>query len=150
MGSAPFFASLISLLNEHRLQNGKSPLGFLNPLLYEMAKKGTGFTDVTVGNNHKDRSGIPVREGYLAPRAGTLSQVGAHLCLGRCCSTSRTCPAASVKTRAVRKTPRRIWCLCESSEEQHHIYLWKRHLAAFVIGDANRHQRRRRWATVSD
>merc|ERR1712079_487778 len=62
--SAPFFASLISLLNEYRLQNGKSPLGFLNPLLYEMAKNGTGFTDVTVGNNHKDRSGIPVREGY--------------------------------------------------------------------------------------
>lgn len=62
--SAPFFASLVSLLNEYRLQNGKSPLGFLNPLLYEMAQVGQGFTDVTVGNNRKDRSGIPVREGY--------------------------------------------------------------------------------------
>merc|ERR1712060_544234 len=65
--SAPFFASLISLLNEYRLQNGKSPLGFLNPLLYEMAtaKKNT-FRDVTVGHNRIDRTGpmVPLREGY--------------------------------------------------------------------------------------
>lgn len=65
--SAPFFASLVSLLNEYRLQNGKSPLGFLNPLLYEMAttKKNT-FRDVTVGNNRIDRTGpyVPLREGY--------------------------------------------------------------------------------------
>merc|ERR1712187_548345 len=65
--SSPLFAGLISLLNEYRLQNGKSSLGFLNPLLYEMAtsKKST-FRDVTIGNNRIDRSGplAPLSEGY--------------------------------------------------------------------------------------
>jgi len=62
--AAPFFASLVSLLNEARLQQGKSPLGFLNPLIYEMGNAGRGFRDVTVGNNRKQRMRIPVREGY--------------------------------------------------------------------------------------
>merc|ERR1712194_12391 len=65
--SSPLFAGLVSLLNEYRLQNGKSPLGFLNPILYEMgaAKKST-FRDVTIGNNREDRTGplAPLREGY--------------------------------------------------------------------------------------
>jgi len=62
--SAPFFAALVSLLNEVRLQQSKSPLGFLSPLIYEMGKANRGFRDITVGNNRKDRSGIPTSEGY--------------------------------------------------------------------------------------
>lgn len=62
--SAPMFAGLVSLLNEVRLQAGKSPLGFLNPLIYEMGKAGRGFRDVTVGDNRKDKGGIPTSEGY--------------------------------------------------------------------------------------
>merc|ERR1712232_1167548 len=65
--SSPLFAGLVSLLNEYRLQNGKSPLGFLNPLLYEMAAaKKDAFRDVTIGNNRIDRTGplAPLREGF--------------------------------------------------------------------------------------
>lgn len=65
--SSPLFAGLISLLNEYRLQNGKSPLGFLNPLLYELAvAEKDAFRDVTIGNNRIDRTGplAPLREGF--------------------------------------------------------------------------------------
>jgi len=62
--SAPLFASLVSLLNEARLQQGKSALGFLNPLIYEMGKASRGFRDVTVGNNRKTGDDTPTREGY--------------------------------------------------------------------------------------
>lgn len=64
--SAPFFASLVSLLNEYRLQSGKSPLGYLNPLIYQVGAK--AFRDVTVGDNKKDRSGVPTREGFTCTR----------------------------------------------------------------------------------
>jgi len=47
--STPTFAAVISLLNDYRIANGKSPLGFLNPLLYS---KGTsGLNDITIGSN---------------------------------------------------------------------------------------------------
>jgi len=46
--SAPIFAGLISLINEERIDAGKSSLGFLNPWLYSLSS--TGFYDVTVGD----------------------------------------------------------------------------------------------------
>ncbi len=46
--SAPTFAAIVSLLNEHQLQNGKKPLGFLNPWLYANVEV---FADVTQGTN---------------------------------------------------------------------------------------------------
>lgn len=46
--STPTFAGIVSLLNDDRLQAGKPPLGFLNPLLY--ANPGA-FHDITSGNN---------------------------------------------------------------------------------------------------
>jgi tripeptidyl-peptidase-1 len=33
--SAPAFGSIITLLNEQRMKNGKSSVGFLNQVLYE-------------------------------------------------------------------------------------------------------------------
>ena len=71
--STPPFASMVSLLNEHRIQNGQSPLGFLNPLLYEMASSGKGQLD-----RHRRRgqqaqpnvSGPPVLRG-LGSRDGS-------------------------------------------------------------------------------
>jgi len=33
--SAPIFAGVVTLLNDARLNAGKSPLGFLNPMLYK-------------------------------------------------------------------------------------------------------------------
>ncbi|KAG6844454.1 hypothetical protein H0H87_006874 [Tephrocybe sp. NHM501043] len=47
--SAPTFAAVVALLNDDRLSKKKSPLGFLNPLLY--TKGLSGFNDITEGNN---------------------------------------------------------------------------------------------------
>ena len=50
--STPIFAGIASLLNDHELNAGKKPLGFLNPLLYKMASEcPTCFHDITVGTN---------------------------------------------------------------------------------------------------
>eukprot|EP01138_Halocafeteria_seosinensis_P012383 gb/GECG01012653.1/.p1 GENE.gb/GECG01012653.1/~~gb/GECG01012653.1/.p1 ORF type:complete len:637 (+),score=77.88 gb/GECG01012653.1/:1-1911(+) len=50
--SCPVFAGVIGLLNAHRLENGGSPIGFANPLLYKMANNHpSAFNDVTSGNN---------------------------------------------------------------------------------------------------
>jgi tripeptidyl-peptidase I len=46
--STPISASAISLLNDELIAAGKSPLGFLNPLLY--ANPGA-LNDITSGNN---------------------------------------------------------------------------------------------------
>jgi subtilase family serine protease len=48
--SSPVFAAIVSLLNDYQVSNGKSKLGFINPILYEMAKDNV-FNDWTVGNN---------------------------------------------------------------------------------------------------
>ena len=66
--STPCFSGMISLLNDIRLQQGKGPLGFLNPMLYEIgAKFSTGFLDVTEGVNGVDYCpGFPARPGWDA------------------------------------------------------------------------------------
>ena len=46
--SAPVFASVINLINEERLYAGKSPVGFVNPVLYANP---SAFNDIKVGNN---------------------------------------------------------------------------------------------------
>lgn len=43
------FAGVISLLNDYLISKGKSPLGFLNPLIY--SKAASGFNDITSGSN---------------------------------------------------------------------------------------------------
>ncbi|XP_038626416.1 tripeptidyl-peptidase 1 [Tachyglossus aculeatus] len=48
--STPVFGGILSLVNERRLLSGRPPLGFLNPLLYQLAAKGgPGLFDVTNG-----------------------------------------------------------------------------------------------------
>ncbi len=59
--SAPTFAGIVSLLNEHQLQNGKKPLGFLNPWLYANAD---AFKDVTLGTNAIGRGTGPIKYGF--------------------------------------------------------------------------------------
>merc|ERR1719161_3536313 len=61
--SCPVFAGIVSLLNDAQIKNGKKPLGFLNPWLYQNAH---AFTDVTVGSNRIDRSGLSVQYGWDA------------------------------------------------------------------------------------
>ncbi|KAH9062404.1 subtilisin-like protein [Lactarius vividus] len=48
-GSAPIVASIISLLNDYLVSQGKVTLGFLNPWLYGTGK--SGLTDIISGSN---------------------------------------------------------------------------------------------------
>lgn len=56
--STPVVGGMVTLWNDLRLNAGKSPLGFLNPLLYYMQKNTPGaFHDVVTGNNGAPRGG---------------------------------------------------------------------------------------------
>lgn len=48
MASAPLFASVLNLINEKRLEAGKAPVGFVNPVLYANPQV---MNDITRGNN---------------------------------------------------------------------------------------------------
>lgn len=47
--SCPVTAGIIALINDNRLKNGQSSVGFINPALYSMSQ--SSFNDVTIGNN---------------------------------------------------------------------------------------------------
>ncbi len=50
--SSPTMAGIAGLLNDYQIQATGKPMGFMNPLLYQMfASDPTIFTDVTVGDN---------------------------------------------------------------------------------------------------
>jgi subtilase family serine protease len=50
--SSPLFAGIVSLLNDYQITHGKSKLGFINPILYQMVSDDPSiFTDYTEGNN---------------------------------------------------------------------------------------------------
>lgn len=61
--STPTVAGIISLINDARLNDNKSPLGFLNPFLYQNA---AGMYDVTAGHN----------EGCLSEDTGFYAATG--------------------------------------------------------------------------
>jgi len=57
--STPIVSGIMALLNDYRLNNGKAPLGFLNPILYDMAvKTPTAFNDITLGVNNCTAFGV--------------------------------------------------------------------------------------------
>ncbi|EDQ87539.1 uncharacterized protein MONBRDRAFT_37973 [Monosiga brevicollis MX1] len=49
--ATPTFAGVVAQLNDVRILAGKSPLGFLNPLLYQAGGSDNGFNDVIQGSN---------------------------------------------------------------------------------------------------
>jgi len=50
--SCPIVAGIVALLNDYVITKTSKPLGFLNPLLYQMAAAHpAAFTDITVGDN---------------------------------------------------------------------------------------------------
>jgi len=56
--SSPISAGLFAILNGQVITKTGKPLGFLNPLLYQMAAaQPNAFTDITVGNNVCTESG---------------------------------------------------------------------------------------------
>ena len=61
--ASPSFTGVLSLLNEQRLSDGKSSLGFINPLLYKSLH--AGFNDITSGSNPGcSTDGFPATEGW--------------------------------------------------------------------------------------
>jgi tripeptidyl-peptidase-1 len=51
--SSPVFAGFITLINSQRASVGKSPIGFLNPTLYQLGnQKSPVFNDITKGENN--------------------------------------------------------------------------------------------------
>eukprot|EP01065_Artemidia_motanka_P015120 TRINITY_DN189_c0_g1_i1.p1 TRINITY_DN189_c0_g1~~TRINITY_DN189_c0_g1_i1.p1 ORF type:complete len:544 (+),score=205.96 TRINITY_DN189_c0_g1_i1:70-1701(+) len=63
--ASPTAAGVISLLNDLRIQNGKSTLGFLNPFIYS---HGSAFNDITTGSNDgcDFSGGWPAKKGWDA------------------------------------------------------------------------------------
>lgn len=63
--SSPTMAAIVALLNDDLLASGKSPLGFMNPWLYQTGKE--GFTDITQGSSAGcGGNGFPAKEGWDA------------------------------------------------------------------------------------
>jgi tripeptidyl-peptidase-1 len=61
--SCPLASSVLSLVNDALIADGKPPLGFLNPWLYSKGYK--GFTDITGGNTSScGTAGFPVTKGW--------------------------------------------------------------------------------------
>jgi tripeptidyl-peptidase-1 len=57
--STPVFAAMVSLLNDVRLNAGNPPLGFINPLLYQLYEQDPSyFNDIVVGNNRCSQQSI--------------------------------------------------------------------------------------------
>jgi tripeptidyl-peptidase I len=75
--STPIFASTVALINDQLIAAGKSPLGFINPLIYANP---SAFNDITSGNNPGcNTSGFPATSGWDpvsglgSPNFGALS-----------------------------------------------------------------------------
>jgi tripeptidyl-peptidase-1 len=63
--SSPAWAALVSLINDYRLSNGKSTLGFLNPLLYQSSAARSALIDITSGHNRGcGEYGYPASTGW--------------------------------------------------------------------------------------
>lgn len=63
--AAPTFGAMISNINNIRLAQGKTKLGFLNPWLYANGYK--AFNDITVGHS-RGCSGTDIFTGQIAPK----------------------------------------------------------------------------------
>ncbi|EFW98614.1 alkaline serine protease [Grosmannia clavigera kw1407] len=60
--AAPVFAAVLNLVNEERIADGKSTLGFIHPILYQHPEV---FTDITVGSNPGcNTTGFPTAKGW--------------------------------------------------------------------------------------
>lgn len=67
--AAPIAAGIFSMLNDHRLNAGLPPLGFVAPRLWKIAENfpGEAFQDITEGNSKTScDSGFPATEGWDA------------------------------------------------------------------------------------
>jgi subtilase family serine protease len=69
--AAPMWAGFLALVNQQALANGHSPLGFINPIIYQLASGpgyGTAFHDITSGSNgDQATSGFDLATGLGSP-----------------------------------------------------------------------------------
>eukprot|EP00051_Salpingoeca_urceolata_P028699 m.487888 g.487888 ORF g.487888 m.487888 type:complete len:570 (-) comp25328_c0_seq1:15-1724(-) len=68
--AAPEFAGVITLINDHRLNAGKPPLGWLNPRIYKIAQEhpNEAFYDMTTGTSACTSSGFCCKTGLPAAK----------------------------------------------------------------------------------
>lgn len=60
--ASPIFSSAVALINDQLIAAGKSPLGFLNPLIYQSP---SAFNDITSGSNPGcNTNGFPTASGW--------------------------------------------------------------------------------------
>jgi len=77
--AAPLVSALTTLLNNDRLNKGKSPLGFINPLLYSMFSKNptkyfnNQFDDSNNSGECPANMGFNAKPGYWTPLTGVGS-----------------------------------------------------------------------------
>jgi Pro-kumamolisin, activation domain/Domain of unknown function (DUF5011)/Viral BACON domain/Immunoglobulin I-set domain len=72
--AAPLWAGLIALANQQAARNGQSPVGFINPVVYEIGRESAyaaDFHDITTGNNT-----------WPSSPANFCAAVGYDLCTG--------------------------------------------------------------------
>ena len=81
--AAPLWAGFMALVNEQAAANGRPPIGFANPRLYEVGKGpqySTAFHDITTGNNFNSTNpseysaviGYDLASGWGSPNGGNL------------------------------------------------------------------------------
>ncbi|KAM4797097.1 tripeptidyl-peptidase 1 [Rhinophrynus dorsalis] len=65
--STPVFGGIVALINDHRMQKGLPPLGFLNPALYRLQGNGTqALYDVTEGCHLSCIDDLVLGQGFCA------------------------------------------------------------------------------------
>ena len=76
--ATPVWAGLVTQLNAQRQQRGQSSLGFLNPLLYELAASvdATPFVDITEGENGCGEGGTCCSHAWFKAVAGYDAMTG--------------------------------------------------------------------------
>lgn len=80
--STPEWAALISQINDYRISQGKSTLGFLNPALYSAPS--SSYFDITEGSNVGcNTKGFPATTGWdAATGLGTINFANLRQALG--------------------------------------------------------------------
>lgn len=75
--STPVIGAMVTLWNDARLNAGKRPLGFINPLLYFMAEVNpSAFNDIVIGNNGARKGGSLVCEHSFGAAGGWDAATG--------------------------------------------------------------------------
>ena len=81
--SSPLWAGFMALVNQSGAMSGLAPVGYANPLIYEMGKNGAAFHDVTLrtadgnpcGFSENATAGYDLATGWGTPSCNLLSQL---------------------------------------------------------------------------